>query len=91
MLTPNTVLIRNGATVLRDEDRVCFNKENGCVLQLNDIGYVLILHFESPSTIRQAISVMATIFGQSEDSIYDEIVGFIDYLVSLDMLATEAK
>lgn len=90
MLTPDSVLLLNPNAVVRDEDRVCFNKENGCILQLNDVGYALILHFESPSSVRQAISSISTIFGQRDLSITDDIVNFSEYLLFLGMLTGEA-
>jgi hypothetical protein len=89
MLKPETVLVQSKSLAVRDIDRVCFNKQTGCILQLNDSGYALLLHFETPLSVGNAVASMCRIFGFSETDSDNGIIDFIEYLISLNILALE--
>lgn len=82
-----TLLVRSPDTVLREEDRVCFHKKSGCILQLNAMGFAVLLHFEEPfngGRVFQSLESLVNNIGEFCEP--RDVEGFIVTLITLGML-----
>lgn len=77
--------------VLRDEDLVCFEKSSGCILQLNESGYTILIHFEEPRFTDDVVQSVREIFNISTQEARNWVEEFVNYLVSLRILRLEGS
>jgi hypothetical protein len=91
MALAEPLFVLHESVVLRDDDRVCFHKETGCVLRLNDSAYAILLHFERPIALEQVARSFEDIFYTSGQTATEWVREFASYLTSINILRAETR
>ena len=79
-------LIACSDIVQRDDDLVLFNRANGCVVHLNQMGYAAFLHFVEGCSVKAAIKSLSSIYGVDVRDIADETMVLVQLLISKGIL-----
>lgn len=78
------------SVVLRDEDMVCFDRETGCVLRLNESAYAILLHFAEPRHVNDVFESVSQIFNISVPEASAWVESIAGYLIEHNVLKLES-
>ena len=65
---------------------VLFNRSNGCIVHLNQMGFAVILHFYEGSTVRNTINSVAKIYSLEPSDISLETADLVKLLINNGLL-----
>jgi hypothetical protein len=68
------------AVLLRDADSVAFHRETGCVVTLNQSGYLVLLHFLERSTVDATADSMSSIFDLDQGTAKAHVIEIVRML-----------